>query len=224
MSKLSSMSIRKRSLIAAAINIIIFVAQVLCIASFFTVGGDGNMKSVGFRMFVYFTVDSNVFCAIAALCMVPFELKMAFKPGSRVPQWALLFKFMGTMTVTLTLLVVVVFLGPISGDYFGMFEGSNMHMHLMGPLMAIFSFCFLEDYELLPKSKKLLPLSPVVIYGTTYLVMVVFIGPEKGGWYDFYHFYFNGMWYVTYAIIVAVSTAVSLIEFGLNQRRFRHVR
>ena len=224
MNSISTMSAKKRSLTAVAINAAIFVAQTLCVAAFWERGGEGNMLLFGFDMFRFFTVDSNVFCALASLCLIPLELKKAVKPQSRIPKWALLFKFMATVTVTLTLLVVVVFLGPISGNFFNMFTGGNLHMHLVGPLMAITSFCFFEDFEYLKKNTKLLPLIPVLTYGIVYAVMVLVIGPENGGWYDFYSFNMGGMWYVTFVVIGVVTAAISLLEFGLNQRRFKNVR
>ena len=218
------MSVKKRNLSAAVINLVIAAVTVLCLIRFFTVGGGGNMKNFGFGMFRFFTVDSNVFCALASLCLLPYQCAAAVNGKTRIPKWAQLFKFLGTVTVTLTMLVVIAFLYPATKDLAGMYGGVNFHMHLAGPLLAIYSFCFLENDNLLGKGKRFAPLIPVLVYGTLYFVMVVVIGTERGGWEDFYMFNQGGRWYITYAVIAVVSSLISLAEFALNQRRFRNVR
>lgn len=218
------MSRKKKSLISALCNIIIFAATVLCIITFFTKGGEGNMKNHGFVMFRYFTVLSNVFCGAAAACLIPYKIKDAADGKTIMPRWAQIFKFMGTVTVTLTMVVVLVFLLPMTGDLSGMFGGSNLHMHLVGPLLAIYSFCALESDNMLDKKDRLLPLIPVCAYGILYFVMVLVVGEGKGGWPDFYMFNMGGRWYISFIAIAAGSLVISLAEFAVNQRRFKNVR
>lgn len=218
------MSVKKRNLTAAIINLIIVAATVLCLIKFFTVGGGGNMQNFGFGMFRFFTVDSNVFCAISSLCLLPYQFAAAVNGRTRIPKWAQIFKFLGTVTVTLTMLVVIAFLLPMTKDLSGVYGGANFHMHLAGPLMAVYSFCFLENDNMLDKKKRLYPLIPIIVYGIVYFVMVVIIGAGKGGWEDFYMFNQGGRWYIALAAIVIVSSVISLAEFALNQRRFKNVR
>ena len=56
--------------------------------------------------FRYFTVLSNLFCAFAALILLICEF------FGVLPAWAATLKYMGTVAVTLTFLVVLLFLWP----------------------------------------------------------------------------------------------------------------
>ena len=218
------MNVRKRNLIAAVMNSVIVIATALCLVTFFTKGGGGNMKNFGFGMFRYFTVDSNVFCAAASLCLLPYQFAASLNGKTRIPKWVQVFKFLGTVTVTLTMLVVIAFLLPMTKDLQGMYGGANFHMHLAGPLLAVFSFCFLENDNRLERSRRLLPLIPVAAYGLVYFIMVIGIGGSRGGWNDFYMFDQGGHWYISVASIAIVTSLICLAEFALNQRRFRNVR
>lgn len=218
------MSVKKKNLIAAIVNTVIVIATAFCLVTFFTKGGNGNMKSFGFVMFRYFTVDSNVFCALSSLCLLPCEYAAALNGKTRLPKWAQIFKLMGTVTVTLTMLVVIAFLLPMTGDFSGMYGGVNFYLHLAGPIMAVYSFCFLENDNMLDKAKGVIPVAPILIYGIVYFVMVIVIGPERGGWPDFYMFNMGGRWYIAVGAIAAVSLLISMGEFALNQRRFKNVR
>ncbi|MBO4818813.1 MAG: hypothetical protein J5528_01630, partial [Firmicutes bacterium] len=61
-------------------------------------------------------------------------------------------------------------------------------------LSVIVTFC-LERTDVFEKKKVWLGVIPVFIYAMLYLVMVI-LGPERGGWRDFYHFSFGGRMYL----------------------------
>lgn len=177
-------------------NLAVVVLTIWSVLSFFTVGGKGNMQGSSAHCFVYFTVDSNILAALACAAMlaVLVRRKVCSAP---VPRWAILFKYVGTAAVSVTLFTVLLFLGPLMG-YGAMFAGANLFMHLVSPLLAIVSLVLLETQPPLLRRSVWLGLLPTFVYGTLYLIMVIVIGAENGGWTDFYGFNMGGLWPASY--------------------------
>lgn len=174
------------------INFIIFFSTFGILVYYFRKDGRWDVKH-GLGAFRYFTVLSNVLCAVSALAMAVCQLR------GGVPRGVLIFKYLGTLTVTVTMLTVLFFLGPTQG-YATMLKNDNFYMHLIGPLLAIVSFCFLEKGDFtLPTA--LLGLVPVLLYGAVYLYKVLY-APEDRRWEDFYGFNANGKWPVMFSIMM----------------------
>ena len=149
--------------------------------------------------FCYFTVQSNVFCAFAALLM-------CFAPASSLVG---ILKYMGTAAVTVTMLTVFLFLGPKAGTLRELLKGSNLFMHLITPLLALISFCFFERRSM-RFSTSLYGMIPVILYGLWYLYKIQY-APEGKRWEDFYGFRKNGRWQGMFAIMMAGTFAVCMI-------------
>ena len=186
------------------LNALIFVITLFSTARFFYRDGSWSLKN-GASAFHYFTVQSNVFCAAAALLM-------CFVPSLR---WVWTLKYIGTAAVTVTMLTVFLFLGPNMG-YKKLLTGSELFMHLVTPLLAILSFFFLEKRHM-PLSTALLGVLPVLLYGLLYLHKVVRVSAEKR-WEDFYGFNKNGKWPISFAVMVLGAFAISLGFMFLQNR------
>lgn len=176
---------------STAINLAIFLATTLLLIR--------GVKKSGTKIFRYFTVLSNAFCALSALVMGLCQL------SGRVPDAARLFKYLGTVSVTVTLATVLFFLGPTKG-YRELFSGVDLYMHLIGPLLAITSYLFLEK-RAMPLSTALLGVIPVALYGAVYLYKVIF-APEESRWKDFYGFNRGGKWPVAFAAMLVGTLVV----------------
>lgn len=188
-----------------------------------------SKKDVGSvaRAFRYFTTLSNLLSGAAALLIVVCDALLLPSGGTVLPDWAALIKYIGTVAVAVTFLTVVIFLGPSSG-YRVMFANEGLFLHLIGPLLAIASFCFLEKSAPLIWARTLLGMLPTFVYGVLYLVMVVFIGEgkadavgcsdagEKRGWDDFYGFNKGGRWAISMALMLigayALCAAILLLH------------
>ena len=185
------------------INAIIFVATFAIDLSYFRKDGTWNLGH-GLKQFRFFTVLSNNLCAIAALMMAISQI------SGNVPQWIFMMKYLGTMSVTLTFLTVLLFLGPTQGGYGKwFFERDFFYMHLIGPLLAILSFCLLERRRL-SFGNAMTGLVPVVLYGAVYLYKVI-LAPEERRWEDFYGFNRGGMWPITGAVMLVGASAVCVL-------------
>jgi amino acid transporter len=86
-----------------AINILIFVITAISLLFCFCKAGRWDLQK-GLKSLRFFTILSNLFCAVSALLLV-----------LSLSQWAWLLKYVGTVAVTITLLTVLFFLGPNMG-------------------------------------------------------------------------------------------------------------
>ena len=187
------------------INAVIFVTTLTILISCFRKDGAWQIRG-GLKAFRFFTVLSNAFCAVAALVMAIGQI------GGAVSRPVFLLKYLGTVSVTVTLLTVFLFLGPSLGGYRELLRGDNLYMHLVGPLLAILSLCLTERQKL-PLGAALAGLLPVALYGALYLYKVV-VAPEDKHWEDFYGFNKGGKWPVSFAAMIA-GTAVICALFWL---------
>ena len=135
----------------------------------------------------FFTVLSNLLCAISALLM-------SLMPGNTAV-WML--KYLGTVTVTVTMLTVFLFLAPSFGSLRPLLEGDNLFLHLLTPLAALISFCVFERRGM-SFGTAMWGLLPVLLYGMVYLQRI-----QSGRWEDFYGFNKNGKWPVSFAAMAA---------------------
>ena len=187
------------------INAGIFLTMLVILILIFRKDGTWQVEK-GLKAFRFFTVLSNAFCAVAALMVAVSQIRGEVSPA------VLLMKYLGTVSVTVTLLTVFLFLGPSMGGYRELLSGENLYMHLIGPLLAILSYCLLEKRQM-SFSTALTGLAPVVLYGAMYLYRVVY-APEDRRWEDFYGFNKGGRWPIAYGAMVA-GTAILCALFWL---------
>lgn len=205
-----------RAILSLVCNVLLIILVADSVISFFTVGGKGNMEVAGTRCFIYFTVDSNILAALMCLLVLPWDIRR-LKGNTALPRNILSCKLIGSSAVTLTLLVVLIYLGPTMG-YDKMFTGKSLYLHLICPLLAIVSLVFLEADDTGKRLHSILGVIPTFIYANVYLVMVIVVGKANGGWADFYGFNLGGMWPLFYIGLNAFSLGISAVLTKLNLR------
>ena len=188
--------------VSILINLTIFVITLVIILAFFHTDGHWDTGK-GRGTFRFFTCQSNALCAAASLLMA-----IAQTAGT-VPRAVWLLKYLGTVTLSVTMMTVLVFLGPTMGGYKALLEKENLFLHLITPLLAIVSFCFLERGRM-SAGTALLGELPVIAYGLLYLYKVIY-APEEKRWPDFYGFNRNGKWPVSYAAMVAGTFLICML-------------
>ncbi len=151
----------------------------------------------------FFTVLSNLFCAAACLAVAVARL------CGTVPNAVLVLKFVGTSAVAVTLLTVLLFLGPFVYDYKTLLSGPDLLLHLICPVLAVASF-LLWDRPKASFGVVFLGVLPVLAYGAFYLYHVVVLQGERR-WDDFYGFNRNGKWIVSFAAMTAAAFLISLV-------------
>ena len=180
---------------SVAVNLLLALCAVGAVA--------GHTKTAPLRVILrYFTALSNLLCAAAALAVAVCRLC-----GS-VPGAVQLLKYVGTCTVTVTMLTVVCFLGPTLG-YRQMFSGPDLWLHLICPVLAIIS-CVLWDKPAMRFGAVFLGMLPVLLYGIVYLYRVLY-APEARRWKDFYGFNRGGKWALSYVAMLAGAFLISVV-------------
>ena len=186
------------------LNLLIFWITLVIVVLFFRKDGHWAPERGKFA-FRFFTCQSNVLCAAAALLMALAQL------AGHVPRWIWTLKYAGTAAVTVTMLTVFLYLWPSIGKDGPkrLLTGGDLFMHLITPLLAIVSFC-LPEKRGMSFLWSLWGLLPVVLYGPYYLYRIRY-APEEKRWDDFYGFNKQGKWPVAFAMMLAGAFAVCML-------------
>ena len=179
------------ALLNTAIVIITAVCMVICFR-----------KAPALILLRYFTILSNLLCAFSALAVLFFCLHGA------IPEWALALKHAGTVSVTVTLLTVFLFLAPSNQNLKGLLTGTELYLHLICPVLAIASYCF----ENADTPLYFIPLGtvPVILYGALYLWNVILV-PEEKRWDDFYGFNRKKKLPLVFSVMVLATFLISFL-------------
>jgi len=180
------------------------------------------LESSHIGMFKFFTVDSNLLMGITSFIYAYYLLH-----HKNINYKLSLLKLLSTTAVSLTFIVVFVYLGPISPyGIKAMLLNSNLFFHLIIPVLSIISFIFFEEHKLKIKDA-LYGIIPTLIYSIYYLLNVLF-HMEKGvvdPKYDWYWFAQNGTLGIIIVIVVIYlfSYILSLILYLFNKKIHKNV-
>ena len=120
----------------------------------------------GRRVFMYFTIQSNIL--IAVICLVGGVLMLRKKP---IPVAWQVVTFVGTVAITLTGVVYCTMLAPLLGNY--AWRLNNVLTHVVVPAAAILDFYVMGEGGRIPRRSVLLvtlpPLAYAVYAGIGYL-------------------------------------------------------
>ena len=209
---------KTRLIFSVVFNFLIFIFGMYAIISSILKGGEGNMDVyTRWQLFVYFTIDSNLFCAIASLTYGIYNLiillRKEYDKDNKVID---LIKYISTVAVFLTFTTVVLFLDFIYGVF--VFTGNNFFLHLLCPIMAVCGYIFFDSKITLKLKEVLLGVLPTFVYGVVYITMVVFIGHDRGGWYDFYMFNMGGFWPLSVIVMLSVTFGLAVLTNFLKKK------
>ncbi len=120
-------------------------------------------------MLKYYTVDSNILMGVVAAIAAHAQNEVLKGKRAELPSWLPALKLIGVVGVTLTMLVTVFFLGPtMPGGYRALFSNSNFFLHLVNPLMSIYTLLVPERGSCAERKETLYGVSSVVIYAACY--------------------------------------------------------
>lgn len=195
----------RKSRIRRILNILTVVSVLGSWTYMALVAPERGLSSRGIASFKFYTVLSNFLAAISAAVFLAAEKRPGAGPFVEK------FKFMGLVTVSLTFLVVLGFLGPLF-TYRFVYSGAGFFMHLLVPVMCAAEYLFLTGYEHDMKSS-IAPLAFTFLYGTVYLLNVIINGPgEYPNKNDFYSFTYWGMG-IGMLIFAVICLLIILISF-----------
>lgn len=211
----------KQQLIDLLLNGLIVLTTAWAVLMYF-IGEPDILGSHDVQCFKYFTTDSNILAALGSLLYLGFRFLHRDDPSRTPPQWLTLFKFVGTVAASITLLTVVFFLAPMGAvrgkglpTVLLFFTGNVFVLHLSTPVLSILSTLFLEKDAPLTRKHALWGTLPTTVYGLVYLTMVVLLQQ----WDDWYGFTFGGQ----YQFVPVVMIVMFLFSLGLSlaERRIK---
>ncbi|MDO4566086.1 MAG: hypothetical protein Q4B42_02030 [Oscillospiraceae bacterium] len=148
----------------------------------------------GAGMFLYYTEDSNLFTlVVCAVCSAGIVYALVKK--KELPRWMLTLKYIAACCLALTFIVVVCVLAPMIGGLEGykimLLSDSMLFMHLLCPLLVLFSFLFIDEGTL-PRRAALYALIPTALYAA--IAVALNICGIISGPYPFLMVYEQPLW------------------------------
>ena len=178
---------------------------------------DENFDHMGIRTFCMFTVDSNILMGLSMMLCIPYTVDGLRTDNYHLPDWVVVLMHIAVTAVSLTFLVSLCILAPFKG-FVLIFTGSRFFLHFLCPVLSIVTFCCFINSHMIRLWESPLALVPVFLYAVVYLVMVVFIGEENGGWNDFYGFATRiPVWVSLTAILPLTFGIATLLRLGHNK-------
>ncbi len=167
----------------------------------------------GLSSLKYYTVLSNLLAALAALLCAASLLR------GEPPRWVRVLKLCGASAVGITFTVVIAFLGVIYG-YRAMYQGANLWLHLIAPLMAMGELCFVR-FGPISRRDTMWAMLFTVLYGFGYLGNILINGrgewPHTNDWYAFMTWGL-GVGLCIYAALVLLTWGIALALRAANRR------
>ena len=179
---------RKRCLGAMISAAVVSVCVCIGVTMNLTTLYDVNFDHMGLRTFCMFTVNSNILCGITMMMTLPYTIDGLRKNSFHLPDWMVDFLFAGVTAVGLTFLISLCILAPVKG-FVLIFTGSRFFLHGVCPILAMIAFCFFITSHVIHLRESVFALIPVLLYAMVYYYMVEILGPDNGGWDDFYGFF-----------------------------------
>ena len=205
------------------INFLIVVFVILgCISMFtgFTFMKEVNLLQLhGIQMFKFYTVDSNILMGVASLVFLIYEFKIVEKKIKEIPRIVYILKFVSTVTILLTFLVTIAYLGPLYGFY-AMYNNTNLFFHLIIPILSLVTYVFFEKHEIGYKHAYY-GIIPMLIYAVYYSLRIFAHLNGKGVSYkyDFYGFLGGNLnnVFIVAPVILVITYLLSIFVVYLNK-------
>lgn len=180
------------------------------------------LESTKLGMFKFFTVDSNILMGLSSLIFTIYEYKLLYGKIKEIPKSIYLLKLIATTAVSITFIVVFLYLGPISkGGIYSMLLNSNLFFHLFIPVLSIITFMFYEKTDKLNLKSTLYGLLPTILYSFYYLanILIHMKNGKVSSTYDWYYFAQNGVWnsVIILPVMLLASYVICLLLWKANR-------
>ena len=166
-------------------------------------------------IFKYFTVQSNVISGAVSIAFAVYAVMLIKGKIGEIPGFLYILRLLATTSVSLTMITVLVYLGPLFGYVF-MLSRYNFFYHLLLPLLAIVSFLFFDITDKISFKQTFIALSHFGVYAIVYLSLVLThiedgAVPAAYDWYSFTYLGINAAFIIA-AVLLVVTYAIA---FGL---------
>ena len=205
---------KTRSITALIACIIITLLSVYAIAGGMVLYAMDDLPAA--LIFQWFTTVSNAITCLSAFMIIPFAVEGIRKKHFAFPNWISVFLYSGMVCTTLTMVCTIFFISWVDPEL--AFGGYNLYLHFVCPIAVIIAFFMVESGYLYTKADAFRAVIPIVIYLVVYLLEVVIIGEDNGGWVDLYHIQENVSVWVSLICFPLIALGVAfLIRFLSNK-------
>ncbi len=217
----------KKMKVAFGLNVLIFMLELFAAIWMMSGKGGGILSGSRLSALNYFTVDSNILLGITAIIAAIDEKRVLDGKKSGVSTSTLIAKLVGTVGVTLTMIVTVFYLVPITAAAYGvfaLFTYSNFFLHLLNPILAIITFLFFEQTDKIAFRHTFTGIVPMLIYAVYYVSTALAHSSDgrvlKGyDWYGFFAFGTESA-VIIVPIFILITYGISFLLWKLNRRAF----
>lgn len=222
------MKTKKQLLISILFNTIILIMTI--IASYmmftgirFTNNNEIILESSKLGMLKFFTVQSNLLMGIVSIIYIIKQIDLLNKKIVKLPSWCSILKLTSTTAVTLTFVVVFLYLSRLTGSGVRpLLANSNLFFHLLIPILSIITFIFFERNKDIKFKDNLISIIPVALYELFYLTNVLIhmenhrISPK----YDWYYFVQTDIKniYIVIPTMLIITYIISIILWFTNEK------
>lgn len=221
----------KKMKVAFGLNVLIFMLELFAVIWMMSGKGGGILSGSRLSALKYFTVDSNILLGITAIIAAIDEKSVLDGKKSGVSTSTLIAKLVGTVGVTLTMIVTVFYLVPITAATYGvfaLFTYSNFFLHLLNPILAIITFLFFEQTDKIAFRHTFTGIVPMLIYAVYYVSTALAHSSDgrvlKGyDWYGFFAFGTESA-VIIVPIFILITYGISFLLWKLNRRGFEKKR
>lgn len=215
--------------VAFWLNISIVVLEVLSVLMMMTgftfQEGAGTLSATRLKSLRYYTVDSNIFMGIVSAFMAVSQYKVMKGKKEDVSRILYVFALLGTVGVTLTMIITIFYLAPLyapTSGWFSCFKNSNFFLHLLNPVLSIVVFTAFEKTKKISFVHTFTGIVTMLIYSTYYSIQA-FLTMENGvivKSHDWYGFFFLGVksLFVVIPIFIVLTYAISFGLWTLNKK------
>ena len=215
----------KKQKTALILNIIVFalavIGSIFCFGEIYIT----YTKPIehGFKLMKFFTVQSNVLAGITALLYIIFLLRER-KTQKKIPFVVHVLRYIATIDLIITFLVVALFLGFIVDEgYFSMYANANFFFHFAVPVLNLISFVWFEDTPKFKIIHTLYGMIHLALYAIFYLIVAVshFKNGAVDLYYDWYAFAQKGLplAFVCGGIVIGLGYLVAYLLYKVKKRK-----
>lgn len=208
--------------IVTALTILFSVVWMFSGIKFFV--EETELQASKLAMFKYYTVDSNVIMGIVAAIVAYMQKQVLDGKKQALSKTVYILKLAGNVGVTLTMLVTVFFLAPtFENGWVVCFNNSNFFLHLVNPLISIFTFLKYERTKELEFKHTFMGITTMLIYAVYYVINCIVHSEgnvvTKG--YDWYGFFALGLksGVIVLPVIILITYGISFFLWKINRSR-----
>ena len=208
----------KKDKLSLIFNCIIFAVTVFaCVITFCDILFiEVPVLEHGIKIMKFFTMQSNVLAGIVALLYVIFYV-LRSKKGKKFPTILYVLKYIATIDLIITFLVVTLFLGFIVEEgYFTLFVNGNFFFHFFTPVINAVSFICFEEFYLKEFKYTFTGIIHMVLYSIFYMSVVLthMVDGVVDLKYDWYAFAQKGL-PLAFAIALGLLVITYFVGFAL---------